>query len=325
MPSLAQSFRPEPGHYRYVPRTGDGAPGGDAPVPIGFGPLDESADTLGSWSRDLLEIQSDVIAAAGDLQKVMQVVVAGALRAVPSAAGAVVEIRDGDCLVYRAASGAASDNVGLRLPSPVSLSWLCILTGKPQVSIDTEGDLRVDTEACQRIGARSMIVVPLSLQGNPVGVLKVFAATPAAFDNRDLLTVQLLAGPIAIGLANAAQADTAKRFTATFAQAAVGIAHVAPAGHDTIIKVIAPGDDYWPLPWYLRRFGHIGWYESLPSDPYAPIMMVSSKLDARLDEKSDRKWIMAGLSEMRPKVYFELYVELELWKKYVETLPREVE
>jgi len=104
-----------------------------------------------------------------------------------------------------------------------------------------------------------------------------------------------------------------------------GIARVAPAGFETVVKIIAPENDYWPMPWYLRRFKHLGWYDKLPDDPYAPIVVVSSKLDARLDEKSGRKWIMAGLTELRPGKYFELYVELELWKKYVETLPRERE
>jgi uncharacterized protein (TIGR03663 family) len=104
-----------------------------------------------------------------------------------------------------------------------------------------------------------------------------------------------------------------------------GIARVAPAGYDTIVKVIAPDSDYWPLPWYLRRFKHPGWYDKLPEDAFAPIVVASSKLDARLDEKSGKKWIMAGLFELRPKVSLELYVEFELWKKYVETLPREQE
>ena len=104
---------------------------------------------------------------------------------------------------------------------------------------------------------------------------------------------------------------------------AEGLARVASTGYDTIVKIIAPNSDYWPLPWYLRRFKHLGWYERLPEGPLSPIMMVSSKLDARLDEKSDKKWIMAGLTELRPGNYFELYVELELWKKYVETLPQE--
>jgi uncharacterized protein (TIGR03663 family) len=102
-----------------------------------------------------------------------------------------------------------------------------------------------------------------------------------------------------------------------------GIAGVASTGHATVVKVIAPGGDYWPLPWYLRRFERMGWYNQLPTDPFAPIVVISSKLDARLDDKSDKKWIMAGISEMRPGVFLELYVELELWKKYVAALPRE--
>ncbi|MSU56748.1 MAG: TIGR03663 family protein [Pedosphaera sp.] len=104
-----------------------------------------------------------------------------------------------------------------------------------------------------------------------------------------------------------------------------GLASVAPAGHATVVKVIAPDSDYWPLPWYLRRFEHTGWYDKLPDDAFAPVIIVSSKLNARLDEKSDKKWVMAGMFELRPGKFLELYVELELWRKFVETLPREVE
>ena len=104
-----------------------------------------------------------------------------------------------------------------------------------------------------------------------------------------------------------------------------GLARVAPNGSDTVVKVIAPTSDYWPLPWYLRRFHHVGWYDALPADPFAPVVIVASKLDARLDEKSAKKWVMVGMSELRPGNFLELYVELELWKKYVATLPRETE
>jgi hypothetical protein len=71
----------------------------------------------------------------------------------------------------------------------------------------------------------------------------------------------------------------------------------------------------------LRRFKNVGWYEKLPDDPYAPMMIVGADLEAALDEKSDKKWIMVGYTELRPKKFLELYVELELWKKYVATLP----
>ena len=92
-----------------------------------------------------------------------------------------------------------------------------------------------------------------------------------------------------------------------------------------MVKVITPDGDYWPLPWYLRRFKSVGWYDKVPDDPFAPIMIVSAQLDARYDEKSDKKWIMVGLTELRPGKFLELYVEAELWKKYVASLPRERE
>jgi hypothetical protein len=101
------------------------------------------------------------------------------------------------------------------------------------------------------------------------------------------------------------------------------LAKLAPQGHDTIVKVMAPDNDYWPLPWYLRHFKRVGWWDQIPANPYAPMMIVSAKLTAALDEKSDKHWLMAGLFEMRQGVFFELYVEFELWRRYVETFPKE--
>lgn len=93
-------------------------------------------------------------------------------------------------------------------------------------------------------------------------------------------------------------------------------------GTKTVVKVVTGDGDYWPLPWYLRRFETVGWFETMPEDPFAPIVIVSQKLEAALDERSEKKWVMVGYSEFRPQKFFELYVELELWKKYVATLPR---
>ena len=102
------------------------------------------------------------------------------------------------------------------------------------------------------------------------------------------------------------------------------IGRIAPLGRETVIKVIAP-ESYWPLPWYLRKFKHAGWWDELPPDPYAPITIVSAKLRATLDEKSNKACLMAGLYELRPGIFLELYVETELWEKFVATLPHESE
>jgi len=100
------------------------------------------------------------------------------------------------------------------------------------------------------------------------------------------------------------------------------LAQIEPQGHRMVVKVIGADSDYWPLPWYLRRFEQVGWWDAPPDDPYAPIVIASSKLQLALDEKSDKAWLMAGLFQLRPANFLELYVQMDLWRKYVETLPR---
>jgi uncharacterized protein (TIGR03663 family) len=94
-----------------------------------------------------------------------------------------------------------------------------------------------------------------------------------------------------------------------------GLAQADPRAHQLTIKVIAPDQDYWPLPWYLRRFKTVGWWERVPEDPFAPIMIVSAQLHAALDDKKTH--LMVGYFQLRPQVFMELYVQLDLWKEWL--------
>jgi hypothetical protein len=94
-----------------------------------------------------------------------------------------------------------------------------------------------------------------------------------------------------------------------------GLAAVDPRGHNLVIKVIASDGDYWPLPWSLRSFKQTGWYDRLPEDPYAPIMIVSANLHAGLDEKKTHA--MVHYYQLRPQLFLELYVQLDLWKEWL--------
>ncbi len=94
------------------------------------------------------------------------------------------------------------------------------------------------------------------------------------------------------------------------------LAKVDPLGHGMLIKVIAPGSDYWPLPWYLRQFNQVGWWGKMPPDPDAPVVIVSAKLHATLDEKKTH--VLAGMFQLRAGVFFELYVRAELWQAYLD-------
>lgn len=99
---------------------------------------------------------------------------------------------------------------------------------------------------------------------------------------------------------------------------ALGRAH--PDGYRMLLKVICPDSDYWPLPWYLRRFQRIGYWDAMPPDPAAPVMIVAAPLNARLDE-GDAPRLMIGYTQLRPEVFLETYVDLNLWKQYLEKNP----
>jgi len=99
------------------------------------------------------------------------------------------------------------------------------------------------------------------------------------------------------------------------------LARAHPEGRGVLIKVIAPDSAYWPLPWYLRGFSRVGWWDALPADPYAPLVIVSASLKAALDEASGKRHLMVGLFELRPRVFLELYVEAELWQRYLAASP----
>jgi hypothetical protein len=88
---------------------------------------------------------------------------------------------------------------------------------------------------------------------------------------------------------------------------------------------MAVDSDYWPLPWYLRQFKRVGWWDRLATDPFAPVMIVSAKWGAGLDDRSGKKWLMVGYFELRPKTFLELYVQYDLWERFVQSLPPPVE
>jgi uncharacterized protein (TIGR03663 family) len=97
----------------------------------------------------------------------------------------------------------------------------------------------------------------------------------------------------------------------------VSTAH--PDGHNMLVKVMAPEDDYWPLPWYLRAFRNTGWWSSVPAEPYAPVMVVSSRFRAELDKAQTHQ--MVGIFQLRPQVFFEMYVEVKLWRAWLAANP----
>lgn len=126
--------------------------------------------------------------------------------------GAVVELAEGDEMVYRASSGIAATLLGLRLKRNGSLSGLCVETGDILRCEDSETDPRVDREACRRVGLRSMIVTPLRHIDTTVGVLKVVGATANAFTDDNIRALELMSELIAAAMFHAARHETGELY-----------------------------------------------------------------------------------------------------------------
>jgi diguanylate cyclase (GGDEF)-like protein len=147
----------------------------------------------------IITVQQEIVEADLAFDRVLDVVVRSAGRLTDSAA-AVVEVHDGDDMIYRAGWGEARQHVGMKLNASQSISGLCVAKNMTLRCDDAENDGRVDRDACRRVGARSMIVTPLRYRGTPLGVLKVYSSRPHAFDESSEGVLRLLAGIIAASM-----------------------------------------------------------------------------------------------------------------------------
>jgi diguanylate cyclase (GGDEF)-like protein/PAS domain S-box-containing protein len=145
-----------------------------------------------------------------DLGEVLRLVVER-VREFTGASGAAVGLLDGDAVVLRSASGSALAHLGLRVPIDGSLSGTAIREGTVQRCDDTGRDPRVNADLAFRLGARSLLVVPLYHLNRAVGTLTVLSAKARTFDDRDAQTAEVMAQVISASLGNAASNDAEMR------------------------------------------------------------------------------------------------------------------
>ena len=154
--------------------------------------------------RAVSHFLSDVVNADFDVTEIMKLV-AERTRVLTVATGAVIEMLDGSELVYTAATGELAGSAGTRVAVDGSLAGMALDTREILRADDTETDHRVNRAACRKLNIRSMVVVPLLMNGIPFGVLKVSASTPNAFDNHAVDILELMASVIATAMSRASQ------------------------------------------------------------------------------------------------------------------------
>jgi diguanylate cyclase len=196
--------------------------------------------------RAIIQTQTEIAASDLDLDSAMRLIASRAQELTGANAG-VIEIADGDEMVYRVVTGEATPFQGVRLKQATSLSGLCVTEGRVLRSDDTVADPRVDADACRRVNARSMLCVPLLHQEQVVGVLKVYSPAPHNFDESDVETLELLSELIA----------------AHMSHASLFAAELHGGRHDALTGLLNRRAYEERLPIEVARAGRYGWPLSL--------------------------------------------------------------
>ena len=195
-----------------------------------------STETRQRRLEKIIATQSLIAEADLDVNVFMQLVV-DTLQELTEAKGAVIELVEGDHMVYRAASRELSQHVGLRLLRENSLSGLCVDSARILSCEDTETDPRVNANACRTVGVRSMVCTPLFEDGSIVGVLKVMSAQISGFDEEDIQVLGLMAGALGAALGRQLLFDSMTRIQAQLRSSEQRIRAILEHANDAVISM----------------------------------------------------------------------------------------
>ena len=126
------------------------------------------------------------------LDEVLQLVAERAI-AITGADGLAIALAENNEIVLRAAAGVVRPDIGARIDRDSAFSGACFRTAQIINCDDTETDPRVNLQACRRLGARSMIAVPLCGRRRVIGLLEAFSVEPFGFNDTDVGSLTLLA------------------------------------------------------------------------------------------------------------------------------------
>ena len=125
------------------------------------------------------------------LDEVLELVAERAM-AMTGADGVAVALAQDGAIVCRASAGKMVPDPGMRLNPDSGFSGACFRTGQIVLCEDSEQDGRVNVEAARRLGARSMIAVPLQGHTRVLGLLEAFSYDAHAFNESDVRSLKLL-------------------------------------------------------------------------------------------------------------------------------------
>jgi predicted membrane-bound mannosyltransferase len=90
---------------------------------------------------------------------------------------------------------------------------------------------------------------------------------------------------------------------------------------DMLIKVITHPDEAWPLPWYLRVFTRVGyWQEAEKAGVLEDVPVIISSIDKTEHLLAELQQTHQGeFFGLRPEVLLAVHIRKDLWEKFLES------
>jgi putative methionine-R-sulfoxide reductase with GAF domain len=146
------------------------------------------------------EISHSQALAEDELDAALQLLVERA-QYITGATGAALALPNGDEMVCRASAGSCAPAVGASLQVRSGLTGESMARRQLLRCDNAESDPRVNLEACRALGIASIVVLPLvRANGEVRGLFELFSDHPYAFEERDLVALERMAGLTATAL-----------------------------------------------------------------------------------------------------------------------------
>ena len=102
------------------------------------------------------------------------------------------------------------------------------------------------------------------------------------------------------------------------------IAAASPEKKDLLIKVIAPPDETWPLPWYLRSFGRVGYWTSAEAAGMIgdAAVVIASAANVAIVAAALGDGYQQNFYGLRPEVVLALFVRRDIMDLSTDAGPR---
>jgi len=141
-------------------------------------------------SRDVPHTETPVDHASLDVG--LNIALRAAVYGTGAAAAAIALMRDGQ-LVCRAREGDIAPDLGVVLNVDTGITGACVRSAQVLHCQDAETDGRVDSAVCRRLGIRSILVVPIVVNGAVTGILEILASNDHAFNSEHIKWLTIVA------------------------------------------------------------------------------------------------------------------------------------